>query len=190
LGAEAPMIPSRTIRLVAISLVLVGTAGCDQATKQLARTELGQLGSVALPGRFIEFTLAENPGAFLSLGASLPEAVRIALTVGVSLGLAFLLAYLIRAPMVRWLTFLGLALSWAGGVSNLIDRLIQHGAVTDFMVVRVGPLHTGIFNLADFALVVGMLMLVASLSVRPSKASLTRPSEAGDSCRKQQSMPR
>lgn len=173
------MIASSTIRLVAISLVLVGTAGCDQATKHLARTELGQIGSITLPGRFIEFTLAENRGAFLSLGASLPEAVRIALTVGVSLGLAFLLAYLIRAPRLPWLSFFGLALIWAGGVSNLIDRFIRHGVVTDFMVVRAGLLHTGIFNLADLALVVGMLMLVISLNARPSKAGLTGRSEGG-----------
>jgi signal peptidase II len=168
------MIPSRTIRLITISLVLVGTAGCDQATKHLARTELGQMGSITLPGRFIEFTLAENHGAFLSLGASLPEVVRIALTVGVSLGLSFLLAYLIRAPRLRWLSLLGLALIWAGGVSNLIDRFIRHGAVTDFMVVRAGPLHTGIFNLADFALIVGMLLLAASLSDRPRENGAVR----------------
>jgi signal peptidase II len=170
------MIPSRTIRLVAISLVLVGTAGCDQATKHLARTELGQMGSVSFPGRFIEFTLAENAGAFLSLGASLPQAVRAGLTVGLSLGLAFLLAYLIRAPKLGWLTFLGLALIWAGGVSNLIDRFLRKGAVTDFMVVRAGPFHTGIFNLADFTLVVGMLMVAAALTGWPARLRLLRRS--------------
>ena len=170
------MIPSRTIRLLAIPLVLVGTAGCDQATKHLARTELGQMGSISLPGRFIEFTLAENAGAFLSLGASLPETVRAVLTVGLSLGLAFLLAYLIRAPKLGWLTFLGLALIWAGGVSNLIDRFLRKGAVTDFMVVRAGPFHTGIFNLADFTLVVGMLMVAAALSGWPAKLRRVRRS--------------
>lgn len=174
------MIPSRTIRLLAISLVLVGTAGCDQATKHIARTELGHMGSVSLPGRFIEFTLAENAGAFLSLGASLPESIRAALTIGVSLGLAFLLVYLIRAPKLGWLTFLGLSLIWAGGMSNLIDRFLRKGAVTDFMVVRAGPLHTGIFNLADFTLVVGMLMVVAALSGWPARLRLIRGSP-GDS---------
>jgi signal peptidase II len=48
-------------------------------------------------------------------------------------------------------------------MSNLTDRFVRHGLVTDFMVVRVGPLHTGVFNLADFAVVVGMLILLASL---------------------------
>jgi signal peptidase II len=173
------MMPSRTIRLVAISLVLVATAGCDQATKHFARTELGPMGSVTFPGRFIEFTLAENAGAFLSLRASLPQAARGVLTVGVSFGLAFLLGYLLRAPRLRWLAFLGLTLIWAGGMSNLVDRFVRHGLVTDFMVIRAGPLHTGIFNLADFALVVGMLMLVASLRARPREGEAPRGEREG-----------
>ena len=157
------MIPSRTIRLVVISLVLVCTAGCDQVTKHVARAELGQIGSDTLPNRFIKFALAENPGAFLSLGASFPQTARSALTVCLSFGLAFLLAYLVGAPRLRLASFLGLALTWAGGISNLIDRFLRHGLVTDFMVVRVGPFHTGVFNLADFAIVVGMLILLVSL---------------------------
>jgi signal peptidase II len=156
------MMPSRTFRLVVISLVLVCTAGCDQVTKHVARSALGLKGSAALPGRFIEFTLAENPGAFLSLGASFPQAARTALTVGVGLGLAFLLAYLVRTPKLGRVALFGWALIWAGGISNLIDRFVHDGRVTDFMVIRTGPLHTGIFNLADFAIVVGMLVLVAS----------------------------
>jgi signal peptidase II len=155
--------------LFALFVVLVCTAGCDQATKHVARTVLSQTGSVALSGSFIQFTLAENPGAFLSLGASLPTAVRGGLAVGLGVGLAFLLVYLVRTPSLRWLWFLGLALVWAGGVSNLCDRVFRHGLVTDFMVFQVGPIHTGVFNVADFAVVVGLLLLVASLRAGPHK---------------------
>ena len=162
------MIPSRSIRLVVLLMVLICTAACDHVTKHLARTELARVGSATLPGHFIEFTLAENPGAFLSLGASFPHAVRGALTVCVIVCLAFLLAYLVSAPRLQWLSLLGLALIWAGGMSNLIDRFIRHGLVTDFMVVRVGPLHTGIFNLADLAIMIGVLLtLVAYLRAGP-----------------------
>jgi signal peptidase II len=162
------------LRLLAVLLVLAGTAGCDQAAKHLARTELNPAASVTFPGHFLEFTLAENPGAFLNLGASLPGDARVAiLGVGVSLGLAFLLAYLVRAPGLRWLSFLGLALVWAGGVSNLIDRFIRHGRVTDFMVVRAGPLHTGVFNLADFAVMTGIVLFVVSLRAGSSRPEPT-----------------
>jgi signal peptidase II len=163
--------PSRKLRLVGLCLVLLCTAGCDQATKHLARAQLGHTGSVMLPGRLIEFTLAENPGAFLSLGASLPQAARGALTFGAGLGLALLLGYLLRAPRLRGLLFLGLALICAGGLSNLIDRFARHGLVTDFMLVSVGPFHTGIFNLADLAVMAGLFMLMlASRKTRRSSA--------------------
>jgi signal peptidase II len=156
------MTPSRTIRFLAIFLVLASTVGCDQATKHFARTQLNQPGSTTA-GRFVEFILAENPGAFLSFGASLPEATRGGLlTVGVSLGLSVLLAFLMHDSRLRWLSFLGLALVWAGGMSNLIDRFVRHGLVTDFILLRAGPFHTGIFNLADVSIVIGLLILAGS----------------------------
>jgi signal peptidase II len=160
----------RAIRLGAVLLVLVCTVGCDQATKHLARTELGQLGSQTLPGGFVEFTLAENPGAFLSLGASFPAAVRgTLLTVAVGLGLAILLACLVGSARLRRLSFLGLALILAGGTSNLVDRLARHGLVTDFMLIRAGPFHTGVFNVADLAIVAGALILALSLRASPRR---------------------
>ncbi|MCX6928915.1 MAG: signal peptidase II [Verrucomicrobia bacterium] len=168
------MIPPRAIRLVAISLILLCTAGCDQVTKHLARRHLSQAAPPSLSSHFIVFTLAENPGAFLSLGASLPPVARTLLTVAVSIGLAFLLAYLVRTPRLDWLTFLGLTFIWAGGVSNLIDRMARHGLVTDFMMIRAGPIHTGVFNLADFIIVVGMLLIVASLRASSHKREAHR----------------
>src|SRR5256885_8992952 len=105
------MIPSHTLRLLAVLLILLSTADCDQATKHLARTELSQWRSSPLAGGFIELTLAENPGTFLSLGASLPEPIRHGLlTIGIGIGLTCLLAYLVRVATLRWTSFLALSL--------------------------------------------------------------------------------
>jgi len=165
------MTPSRTLRLLAVAMILISTAGCDQVTKHLARTQLNQFESAALPGGFVELVLAENPGAFLSLGASLPEAVRGGLfTAGIGLGLVLLLIYLLRAAALSWLSFLGLVLIWAGGMSNLVDRFARHGLVTDFILIRVGPFHTGVFNVADLAIVTGTVVLITSLRSRASRA--------------------
>jgi signal peptidase II len=38
-----------------------------------------------------------------------------------------------------------------GGIGNLIDRVVHNGLVTDFINVGMGPLRTGIFNVADVA---------------------------------------
>jgi len=163
--------PSRTIRLLAVGLILISTAGCDQVTKHFARKQLNPYESSLLPGGFVELTLAENPGAFLSLGASLPESVRGSVfTAGIGVGLVMLFVYLLRTVAIPRLAFLGLVLLWAGGMSNLWDRFARNGLVTDFILIRVGPLHTGIFNVADLAIVTGTIMAVFSLGAQRNSA--------------------
>ncbi len=163
---------TRRLRLGVLLLLLATTVGCDQTTKHFARTQLGAFGSVNIPGGFGELRLAENPGSFLSLGASLPQASRLViLTLGVGLGLLALLAYLAANSRLNWLSFVGLALVWAGGTSNLIDRVMRDGLVTDFVLLRVGPLQTGIFNAADTIILVGIGLLMWSLRKAPTPVS-------------------
>ena len=54
----------------------------------------------------------------------------------------------------------GLLLFLAGGVSNLIDR-VTLGRVIDFLSVGIGQLRTGIFNVADMAIIAGVVILIA-----------------------------
>ena len=53
----------------------------------------------------------------------------------------------------------GLLLFLAGGTSNLIDR-VTLGRVIDFLNVGIGQLRTGIFNVADMAIVAGVVILI------------------------------
>src|SRR5215469_13419179 len=131
---------SHKLRLAILLLTLVGTAGCDQTSKHIARSELGQTGFVRLPGDLGELRLAENPGSFLSLGHSLPTSLRITVfTIGAGVAMLGLLAYLAFWCRLSLLSFAGLGLVWAGGISNLIDRVTRHGLVSDFIFLRVGP---------------------------------------------------
>jgi signal peptidase II len=55
----------------------------------------------------------------------------------------------------------GLALITSGGLGNLIDRLLNEGAVVDFIVLgRDGLIHTGVFNVADVAILAGILLFL------------------------------
>ena len=54
-----------------------------------------------------------------------------------------------------------------GGLANWLDRLLHQGAVTDFVSLGVGPLRTGIFNLADVVVVGGVALLLLSLRAGP-----------------------
>jgi signal peptidase II len=53
----------------------------------------------------------------------------------------------------------GLSLVWAGGASNWVDRMAR-GSVVDFLNVGFGALRTGIFNVADVAIMLGACILV------------------------------
>ena len=162
------MIATRKLRLAILFLVLVCSIVFDKKSKQIARSELGRHGPVMLPCGFGELGLAENPGSFLSLGVSFPQSLRLAVFIaGVGAGLLALFAYLAGRSTLNWLSFIGLALAMAGGMSNLIDRITRQGLVTDFIFLRVGPLHTGIFNLADFMIVMGVAVVVCPLWKRP-----------------------
>ena len=161
---------SHKLRLVLLLVVLGCTVSCDQTTKHMARSKLGEGGFISLPGGLGEFRLAENPGSFLSLGDSLPKSLRLAIfTVGTGLGLLGLLAYLVFGARFSWLVFVGLGLVWAGGMSNTIDRITRHGLVSDFIFIRIGPFHTGIFNVADVVIMIGSAMLACGLWWRRPK---------------------
>ena len=53
----------------------------------------------------------------------------------------------------------------AGGIGNLIDRVFHGGLVIDFLNMGIGPVRTGIFNVADMAIMAGFALLI--LQPRP-----------------------
>jgi signal peptidase II len=152
---------SRGYRLTLVSLVLAGTVGCDQASKQLAISHLRDEPAQSFLGGVLRLVFAENPGAFLSLGGRLPPAVRFGLlTLGVGLILFVGLLYLVKSQQLGRLHTVALALGIGGGVSNWYDRLVNDGRVVDFMVLGIGPVRTGVFNVADIAIMLGLGLLL------------------------------
>ena len=150
-----------------LALGLVSCAGCDQAAKALTRGALAASPPVTLLGGTVRLEYTENPGAFLSLGASLPPGARFLLgVVFAAAALAALLVFTLRAAGLLPQQRAGLILILGGGVGNLIDRLANHGQVIDYVSLRVGPLRTGVFNLADVAITMGVLMALLAWTKR------------------------
>jgi signal peptidase II len=148
------------VRIVAISTI-VATVGCDRVTKHVARSALAGTPERSLFADSIRFMYVENPGGFLSLGADLPDAARTAVfTVATGLFLLALGAFAFRCRWTGWPAF-GLTVFFAGGVSNWFDRAVR-GSVIDFVNIGIGPLRTGVFNVADVAILLGVLIVVAS----------------------------
>jgi signal peptidase II len=146
-------------RSLLLLLAIVGTVGCDRGTKMLAAAELAGGGSHSFLGDSVRLVYAENAGAFLSLGAHWPEWARRG-----ALG-TVVAAALVGIALVAWrhrtggTMALGLCLILAGGGSNLFDR-VAWGHVVDFMVLRAGPLQTGVFNVADVAITLGVALVI------------------------------
>jgi signal peptidase II len=145
-------------RLLLLALV-VCVGGCDLISKDIAADSLAGAPAQSYFFDVVRLTYAENSGSFLNLGASLPESIRfLVFTLGVGLLLALLITHALRSHW-RGTKYLGLALFVAGGVANWADR-VADGRVVDFLNVGVGPFRTGIFNVADVAILAGVVIMI------------------------------
>ncbi len=162
-------------RLTLLAIVVL-TIGCDQVSKRVASTHLVDTPRRSFLGDAVRLEYAENRGAFLSLGADLPPWARTALFV---VGTSFVLAACLVSLFTHsWppTAVLGICLYLGGGASNLADRLAD-GHVIDFLNIGLGPLRTGIFNVADMAVMSGVALFLLA-HFRPSRATAAQPARS------------
>ena len=131
----------------------------DQLTKFwiMSSLDIGQ--SLVEVGLFGIIRSSPNTGAVFGLF----QGQSFTLTIVSIVGIAFLLFYAFfiyrRYPILGgWLSWVSLSLILGGAIGNLIDRL-RFGGVTDFISIGWWPA----FNLADSAVVVGVILFVYSL---------------------------
>ena len=139
---------------LALLLVIVATIGCDRVTKHVATETLSGRPTQSYLSDTVRLGYAQNTGGFLGLGDNLPLRARTAVfTIGTGLVLVALVVVAFRVRLSRW-HGVGLALFVAGGTSNWLDRAMN-GSVVDFLNIGVGWLRTGVFNVADVAIMLG-----------------------------------
>jgi signal peptidase II len=160
---------TRKAKLGLLLLVVVLVVGIDQASKLVVREYAGPGTRISYLADTLRLQYAENRGAFLSLGASLaPRTRETVFVLGGAVLLASVLLYATLSRSVGPIEGMALGLICGGGLGNLIDRLRQGGLVTDFLNVGIGPVRTGIFNVADMALMAGVaVLLVRSMRREP-----------------------
>ena len=141
----------------------------DLASKWLAESRLSLYQQVPVIDGLFSFTLAYNPGAafsFLSDAGGWQRWFFIVIAVGVSL---MLLVWLARLSRNKLLEPIALALILGGALGNLYDRIV-HGHVVDFIMVHwQQSWYFPAFNIADSAITVGAMLLIADM-FRPKKA--------------------
>lgn len=143
-------------RLVAITAVL-STALIifilDQFTKSLVLQNLSLYGTwepIPALGRLVRIIHTLNSGAAFGLFTGGGNIFMVVAAV-VALAIVY---YVITYPSLPWLVRLSLGLMMGGATGNMWDR-ITHGSVTDFVQIGFWP----IFNVADFSIVTGVIIL-------------------------------
>lgn len=155
-GTIGTWAPDRLARLFGLAAIVTAFT-LDQTTKLIAlRTlEHGIVQSV-LP--VFDMRLSFNRGVSFSLFAETfadrPQALA-----AISLAIAALLAFLLIRSISR-LETVAFGLMLGSALGNALDRL-RHGAVVDFLDFHIGNYHWPTFNLADTAIVFGVMLLIA-----------------------------
>ena len=155
-----------------LALLILAVIAVDQWTKSLARAHLSPFPRTYVGGT-VSLLHTENEGAFLSLGSTLPATTRTLIFTG-AVAIAVLLALgMLITNRVHGYDAVAVALIAAGGLGNLIDRVFRGGRVTDFLYLSAGPLHTGVFNVADMAITLAVVwLLVSSFAPKPKPVSM------------------
>lgn len=153
-------------KIIIVLSILLSLIVLDHLTKWIAIHYLKDSGtSYHFLGDLFRLQYAENTGAFLSLGASLPDGMRSVVMTGLNtVILGGLLLYLFLSRTIHRLPLCAFSLVAAGGIGNLIDRIFRDGRVVDFMNMGITSsdftLRTGIFNVADVAIMVGLFLVL------------------------------
>lgn len=147
-------------------LLIAALVGADQLIKLWVIQVLKPLGTIPIIRDAVHLTYAENTGAAFSL---LEGQLWLFVTVVSVTVLVLLYILLVKKPKSK-LVCICLSMIVAGGLGNLIDRLV-HGFVVDYIDFRI--IHYAIFNFADSCVVVGAVLLcfyLIRLELRESKA--------------------
>ena len=136
--------------------VIVLIVTLDQWSKWAIKTSFQLYESKPVIQDIFHFTYVTNDG--MAFGLSFPGGKHILLVMTILLT-GFIVGFLWKEkdghPLVKY----GLALILSGAIGNLIDRLL-YGKVVDFLDVMVGNFHWYIFNVADSAVTVGMVLFI------------------------------
>lgn len=154
----------------AFAIASAGALVVDRATKALVALSLEPGARIDLPGGLLAITHVRNPGAaFGVLASSSPELRSVVFALAAAAALVVVLFQLRSLARGERREAIALGLVAGGALGNALDRLpfVGSGEVIDFLYVE---LRRGYdwphFNVADIAIVVGMLALVVDLLAR------------------------
>ena len=148
-------------------LCVAALVGLDQAIKFWAVSALQPVGAMPLIPHVVELRFVLNPGMAFSLLSGKQLFLIIATSIALIL-VAYGLFFRSRGKLLQQIAFI---LVLAGGIGNLIDRVLN-GEVVDY----INPLFIdfAVFNFADILVCVGvalwvLVILLEEVEDKPSK---------------------
>ncbi len=165
----------RLNRILILTIVTVAVIALDQAAKAAVFSRYEEHRSYPVLGDLIAFQPNRNAGAAFGILGNVPGSA-IILTV-TTIATIVLLAVLFRKLMRTHLVTgcIALALIYGGAIGNLIDR-IWLGKVRDF--IELPFIKWPAFNVADMAIVAGIILLLFGLALMPAHRHAAAPEAA------------
>jgi signal peptidase II len=142
--------------LIALAVLLV-----DQLSKWWIRSSLELYEIIELIPCF-QIIYVRNLGAAFSFLSDAGGWQRWFFIILSSLAAIAIYVWISRLSLQRWLEALGLSLILGGAVGNLIDRVFL-GYVVDFLDVYYQDWHWPVFNIADSAITIGVLIMIVDI---------------------------
>ena len=146
-------------RLRLALVVAVAVLILDQVTKEIVQRSMTLYESIPIVPGFA-LTYVRNTGAAFSMLSNAPDMVRLPLFLTVTLvAVIALVSYVRSTPAERWWLVAALGAVLGGALGNFICR-IRHGDVIDFFHVYYGDWSWPMFNVADSAISVGVVIVL------------------------------
>ncbi len=144
-------------------LLAFGVFVLDRLTKWAVAQKIELHENINVIPGFFRLTHVQNRGAAFGLFSDSASEYKVAVLVLFSLVALVVVSTLLWKNSHRLTTTgVGLALILGGALGNLWDRIVT-GHVVDFLLFYVGSYQWPAFNVADTAIVVGAVLLVAEI---------------------------
>ena len=151
-------------RNIIILIIIIFSFFLDLLTKNYALNHLIINHSLSI-NNFLNFTLAFNYGAafsFLSDAGGWQRWFFIAFSFIVIIVISYMMIYDNNSPYIAFSFVIG------GALGNLNDRII-YGYVIDFIEVYYNTFYWPIFNIADVAISIGVILLLHNIIFNKKK---------------------
>ncbi|MFD2542473.1 signal peptidase II [Lacinutrix gracilariae] len=148
-------------RSLFITFLIVFNIVIDQLSKIWTRENVTRGSKTEIIGDFFTLHNVENSGAFLGMGSDLNPTMRaiFLLIIPVSV-MAYVLYLIFKNKNLDTFSLIGFCCILGGGIANIYDRFM-YGSVTDMFHIDLGGVfRTGIFNVADMSVMLGLGLLI------------------------------